>query len=77
MLCGNPAPLILAGFDSFRDVSMMRVIPDMTVVIPGDDRSVRRRHRSRRKNQNRRQAASFTRQYSWRKPPSAFVFTTR
>jgi transketolase C-terminal domain/subunit len=54
MLCGNPAPLILAGFDSFRDGSMMRVIPEMTVVIPGDDRSVRRRHRSRRKNQNRR-----------------------
>ena len=36
ILCGNPAPIILAASDSFRDVSMMRVIPDMTVVIPGD-----------------------------------------
>jgi transketolase len=36
-LFGNPAPLILAGFDSFRDISMMRIIRDMTVVIPGDN----------------------------------------
>ena len=41
MLCGNPAPLILVGFDSFRDVSIMRVIPDMTVVIPGDECELR------------------------------------
>jgi transketolase len=36
-LFGNPVPLILIGFDSFRDISMMRVIRDMTVVIPRDD----------------------------------------
>lgn len=36
-LIGNPVPLILLGSDSFRDISVMRVIRDMTVVIPGDD----------------------------------------
>lgn len=36
-LFDNPVPLILLACDSFRDISMMRVIRDMTVVIPGDD----------------------------------------
>ena len=36
-LFGNPVPLILIAFDSFRDISMMRVIRDMTVVTPADD----------------------------------------
>jgi transketolase len=39
--CGNLASLILIGFDSFRDVSVMRVIPGMTVVIPCDNRELR------------------------------------
>ena len=36
ILCAKPAPVILLGSDSFRDIAMMRAIPDMTVVIPGD-----------------------------------------
>jgi transketolase len=36
ILCGHPGPVILAGADSFRDVAMLRDIPDMTVIVPCD-----------------------------------------
>jgi transketolase len=36
ILCTRPGAVILVGDDSFRDVAMLRDIPDMTVVVPSD-----------------------------------------